>query len=598
MTSHLGTGPRPSHLTPLLTLSGLLWLWALLAVSQAAVTSAITSDGTLGTTVTRSGTIHTITGGTRPDNGRNLFHSFDRFSVGTGDTALFSGSGQTGIVNILSRVTGGQPSEIHGRLQSTIPGANLFLLNPSGVMFGPNASLAVSGSFHTSTADYLRFEDGARFYTSLGQASVLTVAPPTAFGFLGNPPAPVTIQGSRLAVGTGRALSVIGGDIAIVDGSLSAPSGRLQVASVAAPGDVRFNALALAPDLQVEGFARLGQIQLQGAAFSVSGLGGGIVRIWGGHLKADRVSMLANTFGPVPGVSLAVDLQITGRIDLHDSDIGAIVTGTTSASASGGNIRVQAETLTLTGGSRIITSTTGPGRGGNITVAATAVISLADESSISASSAGVGEVGGGVITLSAGHLILLRDSELRARVQGGGGDAGNLLLEAPFVIVDHSDVIADAFGGRGGNITSTGEVFLRDPASLVDASSALNAPGTIDIQAPVTSLSGIVAPLPQAFVSAAVLLPARCAARLRGGTYSSLVLGGRDGLPAEPSSVLPSPLALDERLVADLAVTGARPQPPSTGRSALLTGPEKSFPRLRGTPAHGTSPGGLAQECP
>jgi large exoprotein involved in heme utilization and adhesion len=93
-----------SRRRPGLLLSGILLLWALLAVSQAAVTSAITGDGTLGTMVTRSGTIDTITGGTRPANGPNLFHSFDRFSVGTNDTARFSGP--TGIANILSRVTG------------------------------------------------------------------------------------------------------------------------------------------------------------------------------------------------------------------------------------------------------------------------------------------------------------------------------------------------------------------------------------------------------------------------------------------------------------------------------------------------------------
>ena len=212
--------PRHPHASPgsrrlrLSLLGGLLWLWALLAVGQAAVTSAITGDGTLGTTVTPSGTIHTITGGTRPDNGRNLLHSFDRFSVGTGDTARFSGP--TGIANILSRVTGGQQSIIDGQLQSTIAGANLYLLNPSGVLFGPNASLDVSGSFHVSTADYLRFTDGATFAANLGQASVLTVAAPTAFGFLGNTPAAITIQGSTLRVPEGKALSVVGGDIEIV----------------------------------------------------------------------------------------------------------------------------------------------------------------------------------------------------------------------------------------------------------------------------------------------------------------------------------------------------------------------------------------------
>jgi filamentous hemagglutinin family protein len=264
---------RESRPLRLALLSSLVLLQALLAVSQAAVTSAITSDGTLGTTVTQSGTIHIITGGARPRNGPNLFHSFDRFSVGTGDTALFSGSGQTGIVNILSRVTGRQPSEIDGRLQSTIAGANLYLLNPSGVMFGPSASnqLAVSGSFHVSTADYLRFTDGAKFSASLGQESLLTVASPAAFRFLGNAPAPITMQGGTLQVGTGRALSVAGGDISIVGGRLS--SGQLLLASVAAPGEAVLNPLGAA----VGSFAHGGQIMLSHGAFlsSTSSTSGG-----------------------------------------------------------------------------------------------------------------------------------------------------------------------------------------------------------------------------------------------------------------------------------------------------------------------------------
>jgi filamentous hemagglutinin family protein len=165
----------------LLLLSGSLLLGGLLASSGAEVSTSIRPDGTLGTTVTSSGTIHTITGGTRPGKGPNLFHSFDRFSVGTHDTARFRGP--AGIENILSRVTGGQQSVIDGRLQSTIPGANLYLLNPSGVLFGPNATLDLSGSFHVSTADLMRFADGATFSAHLAEQRVLTVAPPAAFGF-------------------------------------------------------------------------------------------------------------------------------------------------------------------------------------------------------------------------------------------------------------------------------------------------------------------------------------------------------------------------------------------------------------------------------
>src|SRR5262249_11796240 len=157
------------------------------------------------TAVTQRGTVYNITGGTRPGNGPNLFHSFDRFSVGTGETANFT-SAQTGIKNILSRVTGGQQSTIDGQLrtdgQLRAEGANLYLLNPAGVLFGPHASLDVSGSFHVSTADYLRFADGAQLHADLGQGSQLTVAEPAAFGFLGSTPAPITIQGGKLGVPT------------------------------------------------------------------------------------------------------------------------------------------------------------------------------------------------------------------------------------------------------------------------------------------------------------------------------------------------------------------------------------------------------------
>jgi filamentous hemagglutinin family protein len=281
MTSDPDTVPRSSRLTRRLIPCGLLWLWAVLACGQAAVPSAITGDGTLGTTVTQSGQTYTIGGGTL--RGSNLFQSLERFSVGTGDTAAFTGP--TGTTNILSRVTGGQPSAIDGILRSEIAGANLYLLNPNGVLFGSNARLEVSGSFHVSTADYLRFGDGATFAANLGQASTLTMADPVAFGFLGSNPAPITIQGSRLQVPTGKALSVVGGDIEIVGRgplppmsvpTLGAPRGRIQLASVATPGEVGFSPLELAPDLQVDSFARLGRLALsQGAFVDVSGNGGG-----------------------------------------------------------------------------------------------------------------------------------------------------------------------------------------------------------------------------------------------------------------------------------------------------------------------------------
>ena len=110
-----------------LLLGGWCLLMALPVTIQAQVKTVLTRDGTLGTKVTQQGRVHTITGGTRPKHGPNLFHSFDRFDIGTGDTARFTAANPQGIKNILSRVTGGQRSHIDGLIQSrTLPGPTCF----------------------------------------------------------------------------------------------------------------------------------------------------------------------------------------------------------------------------------------------------------------------------------------------------------------------------------------------------------------------------------------------------------------------------------------------------------------------------------------
>jgi hypothetical protein len=98
----------------------------------------------------------------------------------------------------------------------------------------------------------------------------------------------------------------------------------------------------------------------------------------------------------------------------------------------------------------------------------------------------------------------------------------------------------------------------------------------INVRPPVIELS-----MPP-FLNIVALLPAQCAARVQDGRYSSLVLGGRDGLPPDPSGVLPSPLVLEERLAVDPAVIGAPHPPSSPAKFALLAGHEKALPRLQG----------------
>src|SRR3989442_12838806 len=186
------------------------------AVSQAQIRTAITSSG-LVTTVApppAGGTVYQITGGTRQRT--NLFHSFGLFSVGTGDTASFQNTTPAlTTTNILGRVTGGERSIVNGTIDAlSYPGANLFLINPAGVLFGPNASLNVGGSFHVSTADYLKFPNKDAFYVDPSKASVLSSYPPAAFGFLertpATPVAPISVEGSFLQVPEGQTPPLIG----------------------------------------------------------------------------------------------------------------------------------------------------------------------------------------------------------------------------------------------------------------------------------------------------------------------------------------------------------------------------------------------------
>jgi large exoprotein involved in heme utilization and adhesion len=256
----------------------------------------------------------------------------------------------------------------------------------------------------------------------------------------------------------------------------------------------------------------------------------------------------------------------TPLLTLNDGGLIAADTLSTS-SGSAGNIEVRAGKLTLSGGSQISSSTSSSGRGGDVIVAATDRIALSSGGTISASSSGPGDAGdiviqagqifqsrngavtteaeqadGGNIQLTVGSLVELRNSQITATVKSGVGKGGNITIDPQFVVMQGSQVRADAFGGPGGNVRIVAGVFLADPESRVSASSALNIPGTVDIQAPVTSISGAVAPLPQEFARISELLRDRCAGRLREGRVSRLVLGGRDGVPSEPGSLLLSPL--------------------------------------------------------
>jgi filamentous hemagglutinin family protein len=213
-----------------------LLLAALLAAAP--VQAQIVTDGTLGPKVSLQGGEIKIGADLGSRRGDNLFHSFEKFGIATGQSATFTGPGD--IRNVISRVTGGEISNIDGKLASRVGQADLYFLNPAGVMFGPNARLDVPGSFHASTAHELRFTDGTHFSALDKTGSGLTVAPPEAFGFLDKTLGRIAADGSQLQLTPGKTFSLVGGDLDLSgDASVTAAAGTVNLVSVASAGQVR-----------------------------------------------------------------------------------------------------------------------------------------------------------------------------------------------------------------------------------------------------------------------------------------------------------------------------------------------------------------------
>ena len=273
-------------------------------------------------------------------------------------------------------------------------------------------------------------------------------------------------------------------------------------------------------------------------------------------------------------------LTITGQD--ADGNPSAVFSDTFGSGAAG-RVTVSTPTVTMDEGSiqaRAVKGASGDAgsilvTAGSVTIVQAPRVTLLDGATISAESTGLGNAGnitltlgdsflsthgsivtratladGGNIQIKAPNFLRLRDSAITAEVGGGATTVGgNISIDPQFVLLQNSQIVANAFAGQGGNIRiQAQQVFLADPTSQVSASSALGINGQVAIQAPVTNISGTVAPLPQTFARAGELLRDRCGERVRGGTVSRFVLGGRDGVPLEPGTLLPSPPVRAEQL--------------------------------------------------
>lgn len=445
---------------------------------------AITADGTLSTSVGNVGDAYTVSGGTV--KGTNLFHSFGQFNVPTFGSATFDGPGT--IQNVISRVTGGSLSSIDGLISTrgAMPAANFYLINPGGVVFGANASLDVGGSFRVSTADYIRLDDGVIFSAVPGAGdALLSSAPPQAFGFLASTPAPITVDGAILVVDPSQTLSLVGGDVSIVNGGvLFAPGGLVQVVSAASPGIVDLNA----PDLS--SFSQLGTVTVSGQDFTtVISAGGtdaavpaGTVMIRGGNLVIEGANaIVVSDTGDFPATSTGIDIRVKDSMVVRD---GAIVQTVSFGAGDAGGISIAAGSLMVSNGGvieSVVTNATGKSGAIDIAVGNAQILSAG----VIRTNGGVSDAGN--LTLTAAGAVTV--SGTGSEISSGAGSASADPF-APFLAGNISVVAADVVLQDGARIRSGG--FNENAGQL------LNVSGTNAV-----SISGLAGISSQAFTQSA-----------------------------------------------------------------------------------------------
>ncbi len=445
-------------------------------------TAQVVPDGTTSTTVDVDGTINN---GDRA--GSNLFHSFSDFSVPTGDSAFFNNAAD--IVNIFSRVTGGNISNIDGLLRAN-GSANLFLLNPAGILFGPNARLDIGGSFFSTTADSFLFEDGEFSATDLDNPPLLTINAPIGLNFRDNP-GEITVRrdglGTRttndlidtenaLRVSSTSTLGLVGGNLKLEGATLKTDGGRIELGSVTGNEQISFTPIDKGFSLGYEGVENFGDIQLsQTATVDASGLVSGDIQVRGNNITLTEGSTInASTLGNVliqetPGIIYinATDTVILDGVNSDGIFSGIFAQVNSGAIGDGGNVTIDTASLTVSDAARISASTSGEGNAGDLTINASESVSLID-SRINAdvNSGATGD--GGNVTIDTASLTVSDGAFITAST-GGEGDAGDLVITASELIEatgGRSRIYGGIFANTGFSATGNSGNITIDTASL------------------------------------------------------------------------------------------------------------------------------------
>jgi len=486
------------------------------------ILAQVLTDGTVGPARRLEGPDYAVTAELGRQAGGNLFHSFSQFDIGAGQSAVFSGPGS--VASIIGRVTGGAASAIDGRIRSEIPGADLFLINPWGMVFGPGAAIEVDGSVFAGTADFIELEDGSRFSADDPQPGGLSAAAPAAFGFLEENPGVVAFQGN-IAVPEGEAIHVAAGDISFSKGMMEAPGGTVSLTGIGGPGRVHLTGNeALGAEggiVEMTGGAKIkvsgdaaGRVLIRGNRFVLDGqetfAGGLTINEDGGGLEVDvdgecvirnggRLISTTLGSGNAGDIQLTVgdlaiqsgggvlsgsmgaggggDIDITAAGDIRLSQAGELGSLYASAQAGGksGEIRATAANIRLTDNAVIENAAAGPGNGGDIRLFAEDEIAVSGGSRISNNTTGTTDAGpAGDIHVAAADLNI-SDSGMVASESGGDGAVGDIRIAVSRLQMDRGYVSstlgkgsrADAAGGEI-DVTAAESVAIRGAGEDVE----------------------------------------------------------------------------------------------------------------------------------
>ncbi len=515
---------------------GLILSFAL--TTNISVLAQVTADQTLGTQVIDNGPFSFIEGGTTVGN-TNLFHSFSSFSIPNGSGGIFLND--SNITNIFARVTGGTASDIQGLIYAQ-GAANLFLINPNGIVFGENARLNIGGSFVATTANAIQFPGGAEFslISPVAPDNNLLSINPTAFLFN-----QIATQGvnsienqGTLRVNNNKSLILLGGrasstpestgQILMDGGQVIAPDGRVEIGGLTAPGTVGLNIdgnnfsltfpddvartdISLENQSLVAVFGAIGgdivvntnNLKLLNSNIYTGRTNQGSSQLQGGDILINADGIVSLEDGSLIG-NIGVETGNTGNINITAKSLEIISSGIFADAINSNtnpiDIKVK-DTITLSGENSTINNQGIGGiniqaknillqdtsslssRTGNVNIQADESIILNNQAYIDTSSLELENTGN--LSIVTNRLSLNNDSNISA-INIQGTNAGNINIKVTELNAeDNSSIFAFSANsptrGNGGDITIDAEQILWNSSKEINAASDTGNAGDITI---------------------------------------------------------------------------------------------------------------------